>query len=259
MNLKWSFIVSASYSYLHDLLYYLGSEDAIFYEEGEEGVDLTQYFSSIHLNHLTNPDEIYSKAFQICSFINGAEFLMHEKKEEASYLRLERLIDIDKKQVVYYDTTYPVNLVDIDFTINKALTPHNNHTIAKVLTAAKSNDFIQNILFMCAQNMDYRAISQALDEVIFFLNKQGTNLQELGFSKKGPVNHFTNTANNYKTLGLQARHGNKKGWEEPDSPMTITEAQDLITKVIRVTFERVIGFNLPFIAKSNFDLSNFSW
>src|SRR5690606_657933 len=228
MNLKWSFIVKGAYPYLHNLIYYLDSADILIYEDGEEGIDLTQYLSSIHLNHLTNPEEIYSKAYQICSFLNGAEFLMYENKADAGYIRLDRLINIDQNRVVHYNPQHPIERIDIDFTINQISKHSNNHIVAEIMRVAKSDIFIQTILFMCAHEMNFRAIYQTLDEVKNFLKAKGTNLNELGFSDK-VLKSLTHTANNYETLGLAARHGNM-GHKAPKTPMPISEAQTLITQ-----------------------------
>lgn len=257
MNLKWSFIVKGTYSYLYDLSHHLDSADIVIYEDGEEGIGLTQYLSSIHLNHLTNPEEIYSKAYQICSFLNGAEFLMYENKADAGYIRLGRLINIDQNKVVHYNPDQPIERVDIDFTINQISKHSNNHILAEIMRAAKSDIFIQTILFMCAHEMNFRAIYQTLDEVKNFLKAKGTTLNELGFSEKA-LKSLTHTANNYETLGLAARHGNM-GHDAPKTPMTISEAQTLITQIIRTTFEKLIDFNLPYVKKSNFDISEIRW
>ncbi|PRD56710.1 hypothetical protein [Sphingobacterium gobiense] len=257
MNLKWSFIVRGAHSYLYDLSHHLDSADIVIYEDGEEGIDLTQYFSSVHLNHLTNPEEIYSKAYQICSFLNGAEFLMYENKADAGYIRLDRLINIDQNKVVHYNPHHPIERIDIDFTINQISKHSNNHIVAEIMRVAKSDIFIQTILFMCAHEMNFRAIYQTLDEVKNFLKAKGTNLNELGFSDK-VLKSLTHTANNYETLGLAARHGSM-GHEAPKTPMIISEAQTLITQIIRTTFEKSFDFNLPFVKKSNFDISEIRW
>jgi len=255
MNLKWSFIVNGNHSYLHDLCYHLDCADITVYEEGEEGIDLTTYFSSVHLNHLTNPNDIYSKAYQICSFLNGIEFLIYEDNTDRGHIRLEQLIDITHNKVVQFNRNELIHHVDIDFSINQTTKKISNHLIAEIMAVLKSNTFMQNILFMCGQEKDFRAIYQILDEVKTYLSMNGTSLKNLGISKD-EIDLFKQTANNYQTLGLAARHGNL-GHQKPKSPMTLAEAEHLIGRIIRTTLENIVEFRLPYVNKQKDDVSSF--
>lgn len=255
MSLKWSFIIYASYPYLHNLLHYLDSEDIVLYEEGEEGIDLTQYFSSVHFNHLTDPNEIYKKAYQLCSFVNAIDFLIQENKDNQNVIRLDRLIDIENRTNVHYDKNLSVTKIDIDFTINKTREANNRHIIAQTLLVAKSEEFVQNILFIIAQEMDFQRMYQALDEIKYFLKANGMNLEGIGFPKRGLVNDFTHTANNYKALGLRARHGNT-GQQPPKEPMSIAEAQKLLTDIIKTVFKKFYGIEFPVRKDLKFDISD---
>lgn len=255
MNLKWSFIINANYPYLNGLLHYLDSEDVLIYEEGEEGIDLTQYFTSVHFNHLTDPTEIYVKAYQLSSFINAIDFLIQENKDNHNEIRLDRLIDIEKRINIHYDKNVSVNKIDIDFSINQPIEARNTHIIAQIILVAKSEEFVQNILFIIAQGMDFQRMYQALDEIKHFLKSKGTNLENLGFPRKGKVNDFTHTANNYQTLGLKARHGTTSQ-QPPANVMSIREAQKLLTDIVKKIFIDFYGIELPVIEDMKFDVSD---
>lgn len=255
MELKWSFIIRADYPFMYNLLHYLDSEDIYLYQEGEEGVDLTQYFSSVHFNHLSDPNEIYAKAYQLCSFVNAIEFIIQENKRNMNLILLDKLVDIENKRTKDYNQYAQINKVDIDFSINKTPESRNNHLIAKTLLIAKSDLFVQNILFMIAQGMDFHRMYQVLDEIKYFLKSKGVNLKDIGFPKKGAVNDFTHTANNYQALGLRARHGST-GHEPPKVPMTIPDAQKLLTDIIKAVFDQFYGMEFPVVKDMKWDASD---
>ena len=99
MSINWSFIILDKNNYIKNLVTSLNYDDLYFYEDGDEGIDLTYYFSSIHLNHLTDPIQIYSKAQQLCSLLNGLDLIIQEDKAEHYPIVLDRLIDINNEYV----------------------------------------------------------------------------------------------------------------------------------------------------------------
>lgn len=255
MELKWSFIINGNYPYLNNLIYFLDSDDLLIYEEGEEGIDLTQYFSSYHFNHLIDPNDVYSKGFQLLSFLNAIDILIQENKENHNRITLDRLIDIENNRVVYYDKFIQINKIDIDFTVNQILDNNNTNVIAKIIKAAKTNEFIQNLLFIISKGMDFENMYKALDEIKYFLKQQGFTLDDIGFPKKGKINNFTHTANNFQTLGVAARHGNL-GHDAPISVMDISDAQKLITDVIKKVFHDFFQIQLPIKKDISFDVND---
>jgi hypothetical protein len=60
----------------------------------------------------------------------------------------------------------------------------------------------------------------------------GGSMFDMGWISKDDANLFGWTLNNHETLGIDGRHGPKKGYKPPPKPMTHEEAVRLIKKLI---------------------------
>ena len=172
MSINWSFIILDKNNYIKNLVTSLNYDDLYFYEDGDEGIDLTYYFSSIHLNHLTDPIQIYSKAQQLCSLLNGLDLIIQEDKAEHYPIVLDRLIDINNEKVIVFKKPANSNVFDVDFSINKSPIPKQKNYITKVFEIAKNDDFILNLLFIISDGMTFQTLYQSYDEIRTFLKSK---------------------------------------------------------------------------------------
>lgn len=243
MEIKWSFIISENNNYIRNLINDLHFEDLIFYEDGDEESDLTYYFSSIHLNHLENPDVIYNHAHQLYALLNGIDLIIQEEKSNHQIITLDRMIDVQNRHVVFYKKTQNPNIFDIDFSINITTEPKSKNYIINLFEILKKDEFILNLLFIISDGMSFQTLYQAFDEIRTFLKTKNDSLTNLGFSK-AQINDFTHTANNFKSLGKKARHGST-GQLAPQTPMQIEDAQTLISNIIREVLKKHYELDLP--------------
>ncbi|WP_151198060.1 hypothetical protein [Cellulophaga baltica] len=258
MNYKWSFIIRTGGRdfFIEDLMYNLRTDDISIYEGGDEETgSLTYYFTSIHLNHLTEPLDIYDKALQLTFLANAIELLIQENKNNAYFIELERLIDVENNSPIFINQTKRPTVLDIDFTINETNKTTKRHIVSRIIELAKTEEFIRNILFIISEGMTFISMYRALDEIKYFLKSNGDNLDNLGFPKKGLINDFTHTANNYQSLGLKARHGST-GHRPPEEPMNISDAQKLLTDIIKTIFIKYYGIDIPEKKDKKFNVSD---
>lgn len=240
---KWSFIIDAPYdNYMRGLVEYLPNNDIVIYEEDYD-YGPTYYFSSIHLNQLDYPDNVYNVAQKLKLLIDGTSFLIYENKNDYIPIQLGTLINNLTNQTFRYERILLNSKFDVDFTKNPTSPPPKGHIVSDLVFIAKTEEFIAYSLYILGNGISYIALYKVLDEVKHFLGSKGDNLQKLGFSDK-KISRFTRTANNYETLGLMSRHG-RQNHVPPEVPMSLDESSKLITEIMREILYRYFNLSLP--------------
>lgn len=258
--LKWSFIINIpNNNYMKGLAKSFSSYDAYLYMDDYDDWGSLILFSSIHLNHLTNIDEVYEKAYKLKCLIDGFSYIIHEKKEEYCPIELGTLYDSDNNAITHYNRQLSNFSFDIDFTINKFTQIESYHELKTLITLAKQDKFILNLLYIASQGMGFTNMYRILDEIKTFLKDKG-GIKSLNINEK-KLNEFTHTANTFDSIGHEARHGTLSH-SPPKNPMSIREAQDLISDVIRACL--LIHYNIdlpikPEIKLSIDDISSTDW
>lgn len=250
---KWSFIVQRD-NYTWNLINNYYSKDLIFYEEGDEEYDLTYYFTSPHLNLLSDPNEVYSTASILCDYLYGIELLIHEDKNDCKKIILDDLIDIENELSVQYKKSRSVDFSNIKYQTIPPKDSFNYTIIDHIFELIKKDKFVENILFIISEGMSFNQLYSALDEVRTFLKKNNSSLDLLGFCKI-EINSFTHTANSFKVLGRRSRHGTTN-CSPPVNPMSIKDAQVLITNIIRKVLEIFYNIELPYKVSNTFDIND---
>ena len=261
---KWSFIIRSGYTnYLRGWVKGSMSNDIFFYDEGsDEDANLTYFFSSSHLNHLTEADEVYQLGNQLKLLFDGISYLIYEDPKEYRPIRLGRIINNQTNETFDLDHLEIKNEFSLDFTINKTTSLISRNSLDQLLYLATKDQFILNLLLIFSNGKDFKSMYQALDEIRFLLKSKKSSLKNLGFSN-AVIESFTHTANSFSILGKDARHGSQKG-EPPRRPMPLVQAQNLILDIVRKVIYEYYKIDIP-IQKSfkidwdevDFDLKDF--
>lgn len=259
MKKNWSFIITSSYNnYLRNIVNDMWSDDLYFYSEGsDEDANLTYYFSSIHLNHLTNPKDVFEYGFQLKSIFDGLSYLIYEDKNEYRPLKLGDLICINTKEIYSFPYSVPQYPFDIDFSINSSIYNILSDTLTKFISLATYDSFIINVLLILSEGVSFRNSYQALDECKHFLSSKGKNIESLGFNKS-ELKRFTHTANSFAAIGREARHGSDNN-SPPTNPMSLVDAQLLISKIIFQIIKNEYLIELPHIKSYKIIDDNEDW
>ena len=255
MALKWGFVIDGRNNYLRNLHYDLTYDDLIIYDEGEEETGLTYYFSSVHLNHfeVDDADEIYSKALQMVTIINGIDILIQENKQKHFPIKLSQLIDNTNDSWIKYNSNQSVNIINVDFTINKTVNHKKSHYIKDIFEVAKKDDFVMNIFLIISKGLNYQTAYSVLDAIKTFLKKNSDSLKDLGINQT-ELQLFNHTANNYQAVGTLARHGDK-GQQPPANPMSLEKAQEFISNIVKIVIEKYYGLKLPVRKEMKIDVT----
>jgi hypothetical protein len=223
-NHKWSFIIESPITnYIYNLSIYNLNDVCII----EEPDGLTYLFSSIHLNDVENPQEALKKAYQLTALIDGVSYLIHENKDEYSPIKLSRIINNETNESFCCDAIPINNIFDVNFSINNNIEPNN--VIAVLISLAKTEKFILNLLIFFSQGITYINLYKALDEMKSFLKNNNRTTKELGF-RDCDISKFKHTANNYEVIGTSARHGTQ-GNTPPSNTFSLKESKKLITDI----------------------------
>jgi hypothetical protein len=211
----------------------------------EQSNDLSHWFlfSSVHLNQIDKPTDVYERAFKFKLLIDGISYLIHENKNAYGQIVLGTLYD-ENNSVVNFNRD--INNYKFDFTFQSDVSSedYKRNQLSHLIHIASTDSYILNILLICSQGMDFNSLYQALDETKTFL-KGKAKLDTLGVDAV-QLNRFTHTANNFEALGIESRHGSL-GHEPPKNPISLQEAQSLITHILSLVIERFYGITLPLI------------
>lgn len=199
-------------------------------------------FSSEYLSS-TSDDNVYVSARQLAKFIDGLSYLLFENKNNVNKLALTTAINVDTFSIVNVQRPNGIPaIVNIDFSVYNPVIREEENAIAHLLKLVAADVFIRDLLLVLSQGMDFKSMYQVHDQIKTFLIEKGESLALLGFSK-GVLERFTHTANNFDTIGTDARHGRLRQ-DPPKDPMSLKEAQELISTLVFAALERYYKVDL---------------
>ncbi len=198
-------------------------------------------FSSSHLNDLTDHGLIYDRAMKFKMLVDGYSFLIHEDKNAYSPIVLGKLYN-EQNEVVHFEMKMKNRLFDFSYLTDAEGDSFKINAVSHLMALAASQAYVRNILLICSSGMDFTSLYKALDETKTYL-KGKAGLETMGINTAA-LKRFTHTVNNFESIGVDARHGNL-GHDAPATPMTLPEAQVLITEIISVVLKQHYDIHLP--------------
>ncbi|WP_223583092.1 hypothetical protein [Sphingobacterium sp. GVS05A] len=249
-NNKWRFrLLNGRNNYIRELAYCYDILNADFYivEEGDYDTGFDMFFSSIHLDHLLNPQEVYEKGLKLIQMINGASYLIHEDYSDVTIIGLENLYNSNNEA---QNVRKSINnfVFDIDFTkANFENERQRSNSIIFLIEQAKQDPFLLNLLYCLGVATDFKTLFQVWD---LFCDNRGEKATTKHFTEMGvPVDEITGfkkTANNFSALGTAARHGPILNAPKIE-PISLEEAHKLISKLARIEIKERYNWDLPLI------------
>jgi hypothetical protein len=225
-------ILSNSYSYGHDI--------CIVRDEDDDKPPFCT-FTSPHLNNLTDPKEIWSRALSLISLYNGVENLFYNPLNEVQYVSNQKLtkmyiweneVEITPRDHHEIAQTFPFdNTLNLD---TKNLS--KNNTTAYLIHLSKTKNDILHLLLQLGNGLDWINLYSIYDTVKTYskgINKNHfTDILADSGHNASEIHAFTGTVNNYGILGVKARHGHL-GWGTPQNILSLKESQKLITDLCK--------------------------
>lgn len=190
------------------------------------------------LDQFTTDDDVYSFATTILPSLNGAARLSDSgyrnieltgvvtlrEAANATPRRFIRASAVSKCRV----TDKAVGVVDGGGEISRYPTEAENW-LSKVETKPE----IATALHLFAHANDWGGFYLVLDYIQQDVGGEKVLPQQtwITWGEAGEIKRFTGTANNFRTLGIAARHAKPK-WEPPANPMTLDEAKALVQRIM---------------------------
>lgn len=215
----------------------------------EEDDDRPPYFSftSIHLNSLSDPTEIWARGLSLISLYNGASNLDYNPNVNWSFQS-----DYQFRELYIWDGNH--NITPSNFSeilpsypfdcklpeINNVEYKNPNNKLDKVIRAAIKEADVLNLLLQLGNGLNWINLYAILDTLEHYSKtkiKDGFSalLNETSISRVN-IKAFTGTANNFGMIGVSARHGDRQ-WGEPANTLTLKQSQTLIINLCNAYFK----------------------
>ncbi|HAU77181.1 MAG TPA: hypothetical protein DCW88_17130 [Agrobacterium sp.] len=225
--LKWSFSLDVNYSWIDSFANQFPGGDIEIVQDLWDGGPTQYRWSSPHLNGLTDPNRIASRAAALKAIFDGA-MLVHRLGD---YQRSRLLRPVEHLDVSFdaFQLQYPFEPFSSAWKAWKfdPLEDPFRHPVSILLFLAHYCGTTKNmLLFLGANDVSWISLYALKD----FMANEG--LSETDMAKAGGVDVadlriFRQTANNFAAIGPYARHG-ELGWKPPAKPMPLGTATKLI-------------------------------
>lgn len=227
--------------------------DVQFFRDELDGLAPKVFFRSPHLNRLTDIDKVWARGKQLMTLFNGAYQLSELACHDPNPVQLPLLRELYDFQrginttALYATTALKPQVSDFDPTElgNTPLIVPNGST-AYAVYLSRTHEDVRKLLSGMGLELTYSRLFSICDTLAFSINekrrvkgvktqKQHMPIQEL-YSAAGTdhpeYTRFSSTANNYRTLGDDARHGLTAD-RPPANPMSLDDSRYLIASLVR--------------------------
>lgn len=200
----------------------------------EEG---SYYLKNVDFNSLTNAADVYQKAGELIPIIKGAVKVLSGGfcAIEVDYVTF---IDDEGKRYNHYFIEpacgqLRISGMDPELTVIKPngtldSSPNPNpSTLERYIEIARKDGKVNKALrFFSSSEPRWYALYKVLDVIEEDLGG-GKKLEETQWASKEKIELFRRTANNFRAIGYEARHGHEK-YQPPERPMSLSEAESLM-------------------------------
>lgn len=204
--------------------------------DNQDGLPPYFTFSSVHLDELISPNEIWSRALSLLNVYNGARNLYFDPQKEgslASTIKLKRLFNLEDDRDITPERSYEIvqSFPYSNSLISSDYTKGSNSKLSRAIHLSKSNQDILDILLLLGVELNWVTLYSILDTVKHYSTSRNKTFFSDVLSKiengESKLKAFTGTANNFGLLGVQARHG-MLGLKTPSKTLTLIEAQSFV-------------------------------
>ncbi len=241
---------------LYELSAYNPSPDLAFMNEEYDDGAPHFYFTSAHLDELSEPAQVWGRATQLLDMFHGIHVLATlaiNSPFSTARPVLHSLYDLWEGKS--REPVAPEIPTPLPYTAAVLCEPihavYQSGTMGRTLLLARTEPDVRTLLTQLGQELDLRTLYAIVDTLRYY---DGTDFDErltrAGISTK-QYKRFTRTADNFTASGLLARHGPSNN-EPPAKPMPLSEAQYLVKRLTRqyLTDRHGIQFLEPVVYKS---------
>ena len=253
MKIVWSFDLASTYTpFLNQLDSFLGTENADFNIQCiEDDFGFYYRFTTVHFENIIEPDKVYADGMQLIQLLNGILFLTYE--DNTQIIGLNNLYKDGDKGTIYNKS--PVSGTFNITSYKDSAIKKTGYPVADLLQIAKQNQDVLDLLYILGEEMTYHKLYMVYETLKSIAGDTDVFEAAIGTELKKQIKALTFVANNFETIGTQARHRNYK-YDTPENPMSLDEAKSLIKTVGYLIIEKYFGMSLSFIKKPNWEGSD---
>ena len=229
--MKWIICLSGDEADLNELSKSLITEFLTVYKKGNQ-----YYLKSTQILSTDEYKEVSEKIKELIDLINGATKLALGTRNTIAVSDIYILKD-DGGRILFGSahlsaslrvrTSYQV--IRADGTIE---TCNPADSVPNWLELSKKNELINKLIKLISHDSDSWVGLYKIFEVI----DKDSGIKSFSIVSSENLKRFTQTANSYKAVGMEARHA--LDYEPPKKPMNITEARSLIYLVVNEWFRQ---------------------
>lgn len=216
------------------------------------------YFTSIHLNNLNSPKEIWARGKSLFSLYKGYRILFYNPYEVFSDLTAIRLTSLYEANNLFNPLPNHNKIIQSYPFCN--IESKKSRDYKTIFSTSIKNEDLLNILLQLGNGIDWINLYSVLDTIKFYTKKKKIafkRILELAGYDENDIKKFTGTANNFGLLGVDARHG-KTTWTIPKETIVLEKSQIMLLGICRAYITEV--HNIEFIfPKYNDDDSSLSF
>ncbi len=170
-------------------------------------------------------EEVKAAADRLIENINGAARLYYKRFGAIKYIKVSRVNDEGKRIGFGYLSVAPR-----DYTLT-AIRPGDKTLIEWIDLAFTSDELSRALYLYGSLEPSWKNLYMVLETVEDDFGGQ-ESLLNTNLIPKRELKLFKRTANSYRAIGSEARHGTKT-YTPPRNPMSLKSAQELISKLLR--------------------------
>ncbi|TGE06450.1 MULTISPECIES: hypothetical protein [Hymenobacter] len=238
--------------YSHPLLFDLSahnpSPDLAFMNEEYDSGAPQFFFTSAHLDELSEPAQVWGRARQLLDMFHGIYVLASLSPNSpfgSARPVLYNLYDLWADKGL--DSETPDEPSKHPYTATVLAEPvhpvYSSGPMSQALLLARTEPDVLTLLTQLGQELDLRTLYAIVDTLRHYESDFDGLLQTAGISN-AKYKLFTRTADNFGASGLLARHGPSNN-QPPANPMPLSEAQYLVKLLSRQYLTDHHGIQFP--------------
>lgn len=246
--LEWTFRMRANMAWIEGFAQMMPSGDVAIIDDRNDISPNNFLWSSPHLNGLSDPKELGSRAAAIKALYDGA--MIFNLRGGYSVWPLEPPIEhspVRQQDLRLRIPAQPFSPQWKNWMFESQNDPFR-HLVGTYLFLAHFDETVKHMLVFLGVNGPTWISLYAIKD---FIGKAGWSEERMAEGarvNKSEIERFRRTANSFEAIGPFARHG-RKGFEPPSNPMTLEDAQNVILDCSEAFFKergRTINLKLKF-------------
>ena len=250
MSLRWYFTIDRMpHPFMLNDVVHLPNNDISLLNISDDHIGQRFIFSSVHLNDLHDPDEVYSRGMSLKMLYVGAHNLFYDPLfhfmgdcgfDFKGLYYSENDIDVTPANVEHLSPSYPFSRTVLLKDFKNCPNPYTS-PVSALVYLARTNEDVMILLKQLSVGMSWINLYSILDSVKFFFGGK-EKMKKAAKITDTHLKSFCGTANNHGVLGTNARHG-ISGYLRPSKVMSLKEARMLIIRICRSYIQYKYNFD----------------